>query len=188
MAPVEHHHFPRPRTLIHPGISSPVRINSLHSPSARHVRLFIAAGRSLYDGIVQPLFENGIENASLTILGGYFDILSYCVAPPDPSGKAVIAYTKPIDAGAAWLVFGNATLGRSMKGEPIVHCHAAMRTAAGVVKGGHLLTESCIVGESGVSALVTSLDSFVLQQSFDPETNISLLQPRNRTERADEHA
>lgn len=59
--------------------------------------------------------ENGIENASLTILGGYFDILSYCVAPPDPSGRAVIAYTKPIDAGAAWLVFGNATLGRSIR-------------------------------------------------------------------------
>ncbi|MBB4401880.1 MULTISPECIES: PCC domain-containing protein [Rhizobium/Agrobacterium group] len=188
MAPTQQQHFPRPRTLIHPGISSPVRINSLRSPSARHMRLFIAPGCSLYDGIVRSLAENGIENASLTILGGYFDILSYCVAPPDPSGKAVIAYTKPIDAGAAWLVFGNATLGRSMKGEPIVHCHAAMRTAAGVVKGGHLLTESCIVGEGGISALVTSLDSFVLQQSFDPETNIPLLQPRNRTERADEHA
>ncbi|MEE9987585.1 DUF296 domain-containing protein [Agrobacterium pusense] len=188
MAPISQQHFPRPRTLIHPGISAPVRINSLRSPSACHVRLFIKPGRSLYDGIVQPLAGEGIESASLTILGGHFDGLSYCVAPPDPSGNAVIAYTKPIDAGAAWLIFGNATLGRSMKGEPIVHCHAAMRTAAGLVRGGHLLTESCIVGEGGISALVTSLDSFLLQQSFDPETNIPLLQPKNRMERADEHA
>lgn len=188
MAPTEQQHFPRPRTLIHPGMSAPVRINSLHSPSARHVRLSIMPGCSLYDGIVRPLFANEIESASLTILGGYFDRLSYCVAPPDPSGRAVTAYTKPIDAGEAWLVFGNATLGRSMQGDPIVHCHAAMRTAAGVVRGGHLLTESCLVGEGGVSALVTSLDGFVLQQSFDPETNIPLLQPKIRAENTDEHA
>lgn len=31
--------FPRPRTLIHPGAFSPVRIHSQHSQRARHVRL-----------------------------------------------------------------------------------------------------------------------------------------------------
>lgn len=184
MAPVAQQHFPRPRTLIHPGMSSPVRINSLRSPSARHVRLYLEPGISLYDAIVLPLAAMGIRNASLTILGGYFDHLSYCVAPPDPSGNAVIAYTKPIDAGAGYLVFGNATLGRSMGGAPIVHCHAALRTALGAIRGGHLLTESCIVGAGGVGTLVTSLDGFVLQQAFDPETNIPLLQPAR--ERADE--
>lgn len=191
MAPIPERHFPRPRTLIHPGASAPVRINSLHASSARHVRLYLEPGISLYDAIVSPLARLDIRNASLTILGGYFDNLSYCVAPPDPSGNAVIAYTKPIDAGAGYLVFGNATLGRSMRGEPIVHCHAAMRTASGQIRGGHLLTESCIVGAGGVPALVTSLDGFVLQQAFDPETNIPLLQPRNiqtNPESIDEYA
>lgn len=181
MAPMTRQRFSRPRTLIHPGRAMPVRIQSLRSPSARHVRLLLAPGQSLYDAIVKPLAAQDIHDASLTILGGFFDSLSYCVAPPDPSGRAVIAYTSPIDGGAGWLVFGNATLGRGMNGAPIVHCHAAMRTQAGPVKGGHLLTEACIIGGQGLSALVTSLDGFVLQQAYDPETNIPLLQPQTGT-------
>lgn len=168
----------RPRLLIHPGRFNPVRINSLGAPAARHVRLSLAPGCTLYEAIVKPLAGIGIRNASLTILGGAFDVLSYCVAPPDPSGQAVIAYTAPIDAGAAYMVFGNATLGRSLKGEPLVHCHATIRTAAGELRGGHILTEDCVIGPQPISALVTSLEGFNLQQAYDPETNIPLLQPR----------
>ena len=55
---------------------------------------------SLFDGLVKPLAEIGITNASTTILGGYFEELQYCVAPPDPTGQAVIAYSKPITPAA----------------------------------------------------------------------------------------
>ncbi|MGE4371998.1 MAG: PPC domain-containing DNA-binding protein [Xanthobacter sp.] len=169
--------FPRPRTLIHPGGYNPVRIHSLHSQTARHIRLSLKPGLSLFEALVQPLAENGIRHASTTILGGMFSTLDYCVAPPDPTKKAVIAYTKPIYAGRTYMVFGNATVGVSMSGKPLVHCHAAIRTESGEVKGGHILTESSIIGETPISILVTSLDSFELRQSFDPETNIPLLQP-----------
>ena len=37
----------------------------------------------------------------------------------------VVAYTAPISAGAAYLIFGNATLGKTDAGAPLVHCHAA---------------------------------------------------------------
>ncbi len=171
---------PRPRTLIHPGRFNPVRISSMHAASARHFRLVLQPGRSLFDALVRPLADVGVENASTTILGGAFAQLHYCVAPPDPSGQAVIAYTRPIDAGAAFMIFGNATLGKSMTGEPLVHCHAAIRTAAGGVKGGHILTETCIIGRDPIPVLVTSLDEFELRQAFDPETNIPLLQPQGR--------
>src|SRR5689334_21661806 len=100
---------PRPRTLIHPGRFNPVRIQSLRSPSARHVRLALLPGLTLFDALVKPLAEIGITSASTTILGGYFETLQYCVAPPDPSGQAVIAYTNPIPAGRSYMVFGNAT-------------------------------------------------------------------------------
>jgi predicted DNA-binding protein with PD1-like motif len=62
-----------------------------------------------------------------------------------------------------------------------VHCHAAIRTRSGEVKGGHILTEACIVGRDPVPVLVTSLDAFELRQAFDPETNISLLRPQGRS-------
>lgn len=46
---------PRPRTLIHPGRFNPVRIQSMHAPSARHFRLTLQPGVSLFDGLVKPL-------------------------------------------------------------------------------------------------------------------------------------
>jgi hypothetical protein len=94
---------PRPRTLIHPGPFNPVRINSLHATAARHLRVALPPAYSLFEALVQTLANEGVESASVTILGGSFMQLHYCVAPPDPSGRAVIAYTNPIDAGAAFM-------------------------------------------------------------------------------------
>jgi predicted DNA-binding protein with PD1-like motif len=179
MMTVARHGLPRPRTLIHPGRFNPVRISSLRSASARHFRLALQPGLSLYDALVLPLAEAGVENASTTILGGFFAQMSYCVAPPDPSAQAVIAYTAPIDIGAAFMVFGNATIGKSLTGQPLVHCHAAIQTAD-ATKGGHILTDRCIIGSEPIPVLVTSLDDFELRQAFDPETNIPLLQPQGK--------
>lgn len=173
---------PRPRTLIHPGRFDPVRIRSMHGASARHFRLALQPGLSLFEALVRPLAEQGVTSASTTILGGAFAQLHYCVAPSTPGGPAVIAYSAPIDAGAAFLIFGNATLGKSMRDAPLVHCHATLRTAAGEVKGGHLVPEACIVGTDPISVLVTALDAFELRQAHDPETNIPLLQPQERTD------
>ncbi len=169
--------FPRPRTLIHPGAFNPVRIQSKLSRRARHVRLLLQPGASLFDGIVAPLGSLGIHSASMTILGGYFDTLQYCVAPPDPRHEAVIRYSAPIAAGPAYMVFGNATLGKGMDGGPVVHCHAALRTAQGASKGGHVIAQDAIVGSWPIAVLVTSLDGFDLRVAFDPETNIALIQP-----------
>ena len=171
----------RGRTLIHPGAFNPVRIQSKRSTSARHVRLLLMPGVSLFDGLVAPLSKLGITSASTTILGGYFESIAYCVAPPDPANEAVIAYSEPIAAGPSYMVFGNATLGKTMRGEPLVHCHAAIRTEAGRTKGGHILAQLAIVGPAPIPVLVTSLEGFELRVVFDPETNIPLIQPLEET-------
>lgn len=173
--------LPRPRTLVHPGPLNPVRIQSMRCASGRHIRLTLLPGLSLFDAIVKPLAAIGVKNASTTILGGWFDQLHYCVAPPDPSGRAVVAYTRPIDAGRACMIFGNATLGKGMKGEALVHCHAAIRTEGGATRGGHILTQSTIVGAASITVLVTSLEGFELRVGLDPETRIPLLQPHEET-------
>lgn len=167
----------RTRTLAHPGRYNPVRIDQMTSRAARHIRLLLLAGVSLYDGLVLPLAKLGIQNASTTILGGTFSALEYCVAPPDPMGGAVIAYSAPLNAGPCQFVFGNATLGTSAKGQPMVHCHAVIRTKDGRIKGGHILTETAIVTGRAITVLVTSIDEFSIRQAFDPETRIPLFQP-----------
>ena len=170
--------FPRPRMLIHPGRSRPVRIHSRHCRQARHIRLALQPGLSLFEALVRPLAAVGVHSASTTILGGVFSELQFCVAPPDPSGQAVIAYTRPIVAGRCTLVFGNATVGKDARGQPLVHCHAALRTEGGAVKGGHIVPHLSIVGPHPIPVLVTSLEGFELRVAFDPETNIPLLQPQ----------
>ncbi|MBS0498722.1 MAG: DUF296 domain-containing protein [Proteobacteria bacterium] len=172
--------YPRARTLVHPGPFNPVRIQSRHSASAQHFRLQIQPGASLFDALVQPLAERGIHSASTTILGGLFERLQFCMAPPDPLGQAIIRYTSPVDTGRTYMVFGNATIGKNQDGHPIVHCHAAIRTESGEVKGGHIITQAAIAAEP-LSVLVTSLDGFELRVAYDPETNIPLIQPLDST-------
>jgi hypothetical protein len=131
----------------------------------------------LYDSIVNPLAILGIKDASMTILGGWFQDLYYCVAPPDPEGRTVIAYSEPRHAGLSYMVFGNATLGRSMSGDPLVHCHAVVKTESGEVMGGHIITDKTVVGTKPISVLVISLEGIELHQAFDEETCVPLFQP-----------
>ena len=177
----------RARMLRHPGRFNPVRIHSERDLLGRHLRLSLEPGKSLHEAIVAPLAAVGVRSASTTILGGQFAQLSYCVAPPDPSGKAVIAYSAPIDAGETFMIFGNATLGIAADGAPLVHCHATIRCADGTFRGGHILPDRSIVAARPISVLVTAFEGFTLRQSFDPETNIPLLQPfrENKNDPAD---
>lgn len=168
---------PRARLMAHPGPFEPVRIERLHAQTGRHVRLTLEPGQTLYDGIVIPLSRLGISSASMTILGGYTESLDYCVTTPDPSKRSVIVYTKPIQVRQAYFIFGNATLGLSSKGAPLVHCHAALRTAQGDIQGGHIITEATIVGPAPISVLVTSFAGVELRQTYDPEINLSVLKP-----------
>jgi len=169
--------LPRPRTLIHPGAYNPVRIHSCTAPRGRHIRLVLRPGATLYDALVGPLAGAGVACASMTLLGGAFARLDYCTAPPDPSRQAVVAYTAPIEAGAADLVFGNATLGASDSGAPLVHCHAVFRDRAGRLAGGHIVPQTSIIGPRAIAVLATSLDGFELRARYDEETHIRLLQP-----------
>lgn len=169
---------PRPRTMVHPGAFNPVRIQSKHATQGQHYRLTLQPGLSLYDALIKPLAEFGVKSASMTILGGFFDSLQYCMARPDPTSQAVIAYTEPTCTGPAYMVFGNATIGKNQHGKPIVHCHAAIRDTNGQMRGGHIIADASIIGPHPISVLVTALCGFDLRVTFDPETNISLLQPQ----------
>ncbi|MBC7941902.1 MAG: hypothetical protein H7Z19_19450 [Chitinophagaceae bacterium] len=67
----------------------------------------------------------------------------------------MVAYSDPREAGQACMIFGKATLGVSVQGQLLVNCHATVRTEAGEVRGGHVLTEDCTVGTDPVPVLIT---------------------------------
>jgi hypothetical protein len=169
--------LPRARTLVHPGPVGPIRIEHRHANRARHFRLGLAPGRTMEDAIIEPLLVLGVRSASMTLLGGRLERLLYCVAPPDPTGERVANYTRPIPAGPATLIFGNATLGKNARGEAIVHCHATFVCADGSVRGGHIVVDRSIVGGAPLPVLVTSLDGIELRITQDDETHMPLMRP-----------
>ena len=169
--------LPRPRTLVHPGPVGPIRIEHRHATLGRHFRLGLQPGHSIEDAIIEPLMRLGVRSASMTLLGGRLSRLLYCVAPPDPSGERVANYTRPIDAGAVTLIFGNATLGRNARGEPVVHCHATFVCGDGSVRGGHIVVDRSVVAETALAVLATSLDGIELRITQDEETHMPLMRP-----------
>jgi predicted DNA-binding protein with PD1-like motif len=162
---------------VHPGPVGPVRIQHLHAQRGRHIRLGLEPGRTMQDAIIEPLLALGVQSASMTLLGGRVDKLLYCVAPPDPTGERVANYTRPIDAGAVTLIFGNATLGKGARGEPVVHCHATFVCADGSVRGGHIVVDRSIVAGAPLPVLATSLDGIELRITQDEETHMPLMRP-----------
>ena len=169
--------LPRSRTLVHPGPVGPIRIEHRHANRGRHFRLGLEPARTMEDAIIEPLMALGVQAASMTILGGRLARLLYCVAPPDPSGERVANYTRPIEAGAATLIFGNATLGKNTRGEPIVHCHATFACEDGSVRGGHIVVDRSTVADAPIAVLVTSLDGIELRITQDAETHMPLMRP-----------
>ena len=169
-----------PRRLVHPGPASAARIQSMQCAVGRHFRLMLQPGLSLFDALVLPLAGAGVHSASLILLGGYMARVDYCFAGPDTTGKSLAAYGQPLSAGRAYLISSSAMFGKDADGQPLVHCHAALRTEAGDIRGGHLLPRYCQVGPQPICALVTALDGFELRVAFDAETNLPLLQPRTR--------
>ncbi len=172
--------LPRPRTIAHPGPYDAVRIDHMQAVRGRHFRLSLPQGRSLYDAIVEALSSVDVHSASMTLLDGDLDELSFCLARPDVTGRLVATYSAPEVAHSARFIFGNATLGKSPAGAPVIHCHAVFRMADGSVRGGHLLTDKAIVGASPVTVVATSLDGFDLRITFDEETQMPLLRPKTQ--------
>ncbi|MDQ0608325.1 putative DNA-binding protein with PD1-like motif [Variovorax sp. W1I1] len=172
--------LPRARTVVHPGPYRPVRIAHMHADQSRHFRLALPAGRTLHEALVQLLTTHDVASASMTLIDGELEQLSFCMALPDPTGRVLATYGAPETLRGARLIFGNATLGRSAAGSPIVHCHGAFCQADGRVRGGHILTERTVVGCIPVTAVVTALDSFELRVSYDEETRMPLMHPQAR--------
>jgi predicted DNA-binding protein with PD1-like motif len=169
--------LPPARAWVHPGPVQAQRITRCGTARGRHVRIALPPGTNLYDGLVQPLAAMGIRNAAINLLGGEFERLVFCVAPPDPTGRVAAAYTDPIDVSGGYLLAANATLGSTEAKHPLVHCHAALRDASGRLAGGHLLPHICVVGNGGLTALAVSLDGFEVRVGHDAETTLSLFLP-----------
>ena len=146
----------RPRRLRHPGPPLAERLQSRECRRGTHLRVQLMPGLSLQEAVVRPLAASGVRSASLTLLGGGFSALHYCIGPATPEGPSVAAYAPAVAAGPSFLISGQATLGLDLAGQPMVHCHAVLRDSQGRLCGGHLVPQHCIIGDTPVAVRVVA--------------------------------
>ena len=166
------------RTVFHPGPIAPRRFTAHVADTADYFRLWLAPGKVLYDAILEVFTGRGLDHATVHLYDGDLAKAAYMVAPPDPSGEVVVAYSDPrVLPGSARLVTANADLGRKANGQAILHCHGALRDAQGRLHGGHIPTDLCVIGDGGVRgwAVVSHDGGFVVRN--DEETRFPVLSP-----------
>lgn len=167
----------------HPGPLARERCTVRAAMAADQHRLWIAPGTTLFDGLAADLLARGIDHASFLLFDGDLSEAFFHTANPTADSDRVIAYGPPFKIeGGATLLTANATLGHKADGQPIVHCHGVLMDRDGGLYGGHLPTETCVVGKDGVTGwMVVSKDGGFVQR-HDPETLFPLLFPTSLNE------
>lgn len=171
----------RPRTVVHPGPCTNVRLEHVAAIGGRHIRLSLSTGTNLHDGLTRALAAKGVQSAAMALVGGDLQEVAYCLPIPDPEGQVIATYGQPNVLQGASLLRGSATLGQDDQGSPVIHCHASFCDADGGVRGGHVLTQRTVVGLRPVTVLVSVLDGVALRLGFDGETRLHMLRPSART-------
>lgn len=174
------------RLLRHPGPVARERFSILSDTGPRSARVRLDAGASLVDAldrVVRQMCGGEDRSAAVTLLGGELSPCVYCLAAADRSGHTVATYTPFRDAGAVRVLGGSATLGVSLKGDAMVHCHAwFVDPELGHVAGGHLDTRATQIGGEGLVVRIDVLGRLMIRQVADPETNHAIFSPVGHAE------
>lgn len=166
------------RTMQQPGPALEPRRLSQPAEVAAELRIELAPGSDLHEGLVAAFTGRGISDAAIQIVGGAFASMQYLTGQPDGSGARVATYGAPtLLEGPVQLIGANAILGRLEDGQPILHCHAVVADREGRIHGGHLPPKVCTVGAGGLVAWATVLSGGGFAVKYDPETNYPIFHP-----------
>lgn len=167
------------RTLQQPGAPLQPRLLLEWTAPAEDLRVTLAAGQDLLNGLVGALAERGVTHAAVQVIAADIARMAYLTGAEDPSGARVATYGPPTWLeGPVMLLGGNGILGPGPEGETLLHCHAVMVDAAGRLHGGHLPPGDCLLAGGGAVALVTPLREAAFAAAYDSETNYPLFQPK----------
>ena len=163
------------RSLVHPGLVHPRRIDSF-AGDARRLVFTVAPGVSLLDGITGPLVDAGFQAATLRFSDASVGPFRYVMPDHAADGSHVAYFSAPrAPVGATRIERANATFGWH-QGQPFLHCHAAWIEPDGQRRGGHILNDETIL-TSAVEVEAWGFSGLRIETSIDEETNFTLLQP-----------
>lgn len=162
----------------HPGPRHPVR--RFHSAPARplHIRAILKPGQSLHEAVWSVLRANGLQAASLSLIGGAFSRLKFTTGAIEtrPGSQKQANFTFIRDWMECAMIHGAATAGLGTDGAPLLHCHAVFSDRAGSVRGGHLFPVECHIGAAAI-AHITGHPGALIRQLHDEETDHTIFNP-----------
>ena len=177
----------RPRAaVVHPGPPAPVRVEHAQAQATRSLRLVLYSGQTLHEALMAALVPLRVRSAALSISGGLFDELAFCLPIRDPRGEVVCTYGDPIPVRGVRLLAGSVSFALGDDDRPFIHCHASFCGSDGRLQGGHVLPERARIGADPIVARATVLEGVALRMQFDPETRLNIIRPQPEARGAQE--
>lgn len=162
------------RRLEQPGPASPTRVQS-RAAAVRAVDVVLPAGVALLQGIADVTHAHGANSAVLSLEDAILSPMAFVMPALSTDPGHVAYFSERHEAhGMASIEAGCITFGQK-DGEPWFHAHAHWRDAIGVLQGGHLLPDACLLA-APLSVRIWLLDGAAFVVRPDAETNFSLFQ------------
>jgi hypothetical protein len=169
------------RRFTHPGTPTLPRLISVETPTTRDVLLRLAPGCNVGQVLSRYVDTQNIWSGCGRVLSGGTRRLQYHVIIQAEKGNKPYVYGGPItiDMPATW-VAATLTIGRSVDGAPLLHCHGGFAVGNESL-GGHFALNDTIVGDEGMTVALTIFDGVDMVVTDDSETNYAILSPRLRS-------
>lgn len=162
----------------HPGPRHPVRRFHTKPGKPVHIRAAFHQDQSLHDAVFSVLGLYDLKAASLSLIGGSFLKMKFTTGNietrEDSLKQANFTYVR--DWENCDLVYGAATAGQDVEGEPLLHCHAVFSDSTGNQHGGHLFPADCQI-KHPVVAHICGHPHATIRQFVDMETHHTLFNP-----------
>ncbi|WP_312033630.1 MULTISPECIES: PCC domain-containing protein [unclassified Rhodococcus (in: high G+C Gram-positive bacteria)] len=162
--------------LEHPGPPAARRVDA-YPATLHHLDTELPAGRSLLPALHDAVFERGFTSAFGELRGGGFTEFDYYIPSICHAGTSVATFSEPRRGhGPAAFVRGGVTIGKR-DGKVFAHCHAMFVGADGIMRAGHLIPDSVLLG-AGVRADLYATADVAMTVTPDPEINFPVFQPQ----------
>lgn len=153
------------------------RVISLAGHAPQTFVLDIAHGRSIWEGVSEAFTRLDIHSAHVDLMGAALDSAVFFTGYPDPAGKRIAQYGAPNHTAAVMLVAAMGIYGNDKEDRPTLHCHGCFVNENGLVQGGHLDTEQCIVGHTGLRIYVTATCEIGFVARLDATSEMFVFHP-----------
>ena len=166
------------RTFIHAGPSLAPRLLDLEVPGSEEIRIVLPLGSNVGASLLKVLEGRCFASAVGRIVCGGASHLSYHRMIVTDKPERPYDYGQPVVLeGHITFISGAITVGRDVRGAPLLHGHAGFLDSNGEQHGGHLVLDKLIVGSEPMTISLCLFNQVAYQVQPDAETHFNLLHP-----------